>query len=188
MSAPLRVAGWGTLDDGASITWTIADGRRGRRWREVVTGSGAVAHSLLLETGPDRRFSHLELARVGGLWTFHPESDGTLHGNHVDPRERDVHHVTGLPFGPDDVLIVEGSPLDAAAVAWRLSSGMVVGSSATVAGVILRQTGSIEATRAVSVERLSPTRWRIGDGRAFDIDADGLPHVAEGQRRPLEIG
>ena len=76
MSAPLRVAGWGTLDDGAGVTWTVAEGRRGRRWREVVVRGDAVGHSLLLETGIDGRFSHLELARAGGLWTFHPETDG----------------------------------------------------------------------------------------------------------------
>ena len=101
MSAPLRMAGWGTLDDGAAMTWTVAEGRRGRRWREVVARGDAVAHSLLLETGVDDRFSHLELARAGGLWTFHPEGDGTLHGNHVDPRGQAVRHVVGLPFGPD---------------------------------------------------------------------------------------
>ncbi|HYN69258.1 MAG TPA: hypothetical protein VEX41_03500, partial [Candidatus Eisenbacteria bacterium] len=115
MSASVRVAGWGTLEDGAAITWTIAEGRRGRRWREVVARDDAVVHSLLLETGAAGRFRHLELARAGGLWTFHPEPDGTLHGNHVDPRERDVRHIEGLRFAPDDLLLIEGSPLSAAA-------------------------------------------------------------------------
>ena len=131
MSRPLRVAGWGTLDDGAAVTWTIAEGRRGRRWREVVARDEAVRHSLLLETAVDGRFSHLELARAGGLWTFHPEPDGTLHGNHVDPDGRTVRHVEGLPFAPDDLLIIEGSPLGAAAVAWRLAGAVQVGASLT---------------------------------------------------------
>jgi hypothetical protein len=187
VSAPLRVAGWGALDDGAAITWTIAQGRRGRRWREVVARGEAVGHSLLLETDAVGRFSHLELARAGGLWTFHPEPDGTLHGNHVDPRERDVHHVVGMRFAPDDLLVIEGSPLAAAAIAWRLSTEVGEGSSATFAGVVLHATGAIEALRMIGVERLSGTRWRIGDGRPFDIGADGVPSLTDGETRPLEL-
>ena len=73
------------------VTWTISEGRRGRRWREVVADGPAVRHALLLETDPTGRFSHLELASAAGLWTFHPEADGTLHGNHVDPGRRRGH-------------------------------------------------------------------------------------------------
>src|SRR6187399_1360946 len=122
MTAPTRVAGWGLRDDGATVTWTVADGRRGRRWREVVATGDAVHHSLLLETAPDRRFSHMELARAGGLWTFHPESDATLHGNAVERATREVRHVVGWRFAPDDLVLVEGSPLSAAAIAWHAST------------------------------------------------------------------
>ena len=113
------------------ITWTVAEGRRGRRWREVVVRGDAVGHSLLLETGADGRFSHLELARAGGLWTFHPETDGTLHGNHVDPRGRDVRHVVGLPFAPDDLLAHRG--IAAGCRCHRLAAGgsIAAGTSAT---------------------------------------------------------
>ncbi len=187
MSAPLRMAGWGTLDDGAAITWTVAEGRRGRRWREVVARGDAVGHSLLLETGVDGRFSHLELARAGGLWTFHPEADGTLHGNHVDPAGRDVSHVVGMPFAPDDLLLIAGSPLSAAAIAWRLSGSMTEGASATRAGVVLRASGELDAVPAIRVERLAGGRWRLDDGRPFGIDADGIPVLADGESRPLEL-
>ena len=188
MSAPLRVAGWGTLDDGAAITWTVAEGRRGRRWREVVVRDGAVAHSLLLETGTEGRFSHLELARADGLWTFHPEPVRTLHGNHVDPRGRDVRHVDGLPFAADDLLHIEGSPLAAAAIAWRLAGSVAVDARATRAGVILRASGSLDPTPAIRVERLAGGRWRIDDGRPFEIDDDGIPVLGDGESRPLELG
>ena len=187
MSVPLRVAGWGTLDDGAAITWTVAEGRRGRRWREVVVRGDAVGHSLLLETGVDGRFSHLELARAGGLWTFHPETDGTLHGNHVDPRGRDVQHVVGLPFAPDDLLLIEGSPLGAAAIAWRLAGSIAAGTGATSAGVILRASGAVDAVPAIRVGHVSDGRWRIDEGRPFEIDADGVPLLADGETRPLEL-
>ncbi len=187
MSAPLRMAGWGTLDDGAAITWTVAEGRRGRRWREVVVRGDAVAHSLLLETGTDGRFSHLELARAGGLWTFHPETDGTLHGNHVDPRGRDVRHVVGLPFAPDDLLLIEGSPLTAAAIAWRLAGSIAAGASATAAGVVLRASGELEPVPGIRVGHVSDGLWHIDDGRPFEIDAHGVPVLAGGETRPLEL-
>jgi hypothetical protein len=187
MSAPLRVAGWGTLDDGAAMTWTVAEGRRGRRWREVVARGDGVAHSLLLETGVDGRFSHLELARAGGLWTFHPEGDGTLHGNHVDPRGQAVRHIVGLPFGSDDLFLVEGSPLSAAAIAWRLASSVPASVSTTSAGVVLRASGELDAVPAIGIERLSMGRWRVQAGRPFEIDAAGLPVLADGETRPLEV-
>ena len=97
MSDPTRKAGWGTASDGSLVTWTVSEGRRGRRWREVIARDGAVVHALLLETDPDGRFSHMELARADGLWTFHPEADGTLHGNHVGSGSG-VGHIAGRPF------------------------------------------------------------------------------------------
>jgi hypothetical protein len=187
MSVPFRVAGWGTLDDGAVVTWTIAEGRRGRRWREIVTRGDAVSHSLLLETDADRRFSHLELARVDGLWTFHPEGDGTLHGNHVDAAAREVHHVVGMPFGGDDLLVIEGSPLGAAAIAWRLAVELTDGETSTFAAVILPAAGSTAAVPAIRVQRVSASRWRIGAGDPFEIDADGAPVLPGGEVRPLEL-
>src|SRR5215213_1686927 len=155
---PIRVAGWGRRDDGATVTWTVAEGRRGRRWREVVATGDAVRHSLLLETGSDRRFSRLELARARGLWTFHPEGDGTLHGNAVERDRPEVRHVAGWPFAPEDVVLVEGSPLSAAAIGWhasRLGPGHdSTEARATTAGVILRTTGEIEAVASIRLDRL----------------------------------
>src|SRR6185503_4934294 len=119
VTGPTRAAGWGRgPEDGTILTWTVAEGRKGRRWREVVGRGSDVVHSLLLETDPNGRFSHLELARADGLWTFHPEADGTLHGNHVGGPEPGVRHVAGWAFGPRDVLLVEGSAVSAAAIAW----------------------------------------------------------------------
>ena len=156
MSAPTRVAGWGTAADGSVITWTVSDGRKGRRWREVVARGTEVIHALLLETDPDGIFSHLELARADGLWTFHPEGDGTLHGNHVDPSEAGVRHVEGWSFRPDDVLVVD-------------------------------QMGGLRREDALGIERLSQTRWQVGDWPAIDVDEAGLPVLDAQQRRPLEV-
>ncbi|MEO8438431.1 MAG: hypothetical protein ABI562_08210 [Chloroflexota bacterium] len=191
MTSAIRMAGWGRIADGALVTWTVAEGRKGRRWREVVSRhDGGVEHALLLETAPGGRFSHLELARADGLWTFHPEADGTLHGNHVGPDGPGVRHFAGRPFGPDDAVIVEGSPLSLAAIAWRWSG---TGSDAepserTVAGVVIGADGQLRELPDVRIERQAPRRWRVGEGSAFEIDGLGLPVLDDGEIRPLELG
>lgn len=187
MTAPIRVAGWGVDADGSAVTWTVAGGRKGRRWREVVTRDATVVHALLLETDPDRRFNHMELARADGLWTFHPEPDGTLHGNHVGRGETGVRHIVGWAFAADDVVMVEGSPFSLAAVAWQLASSMREGETAEVAGVVIRSDGELAQVPAIRVERLSPTRWRVGEGNPFDLDDAGLPILEGGETRPLEL-
>jgi hypothetical protein len=113
----VRLAGRGRGSDGAIVTWTIAEGRRGRRWRESVVRDGELVHALLYETDPDRRFSHLELAVSGGLATLHPEGDGTLHGNVVRPGSG-MEHVAGMPLAPGGSVLVGGSIVASAAVAW----------------------------------------------------------------------
>ena len=120
----LRRAGHGRATDGSLVTWSVAEGRRGRRWREVRTrgsaqaGEGtAVVSSLLLELDVDGRFAHLELSTAAGLLTLHPESDGTLHGNTITAAG--IGHVASLPWHPDDVILVEGSVVTAVVAAPR---------------------------------------------------------------------
>ena len=188
MSPPTRSAGWGTGAFGSVVTWTVAEGRKGRRWREVVSRGTAVIHALMLETDPDGKFSHLELARSDGLWTFHPEPNGTLHGNHVGGKKPGVRHVAGWAFGPDDALVVEGSPLGLASVAWRWARAMAPDGSAAieVGGVLLRPGGELVQVPALRIERLSAKRWRVGDGSPFELDAAGLPVLVGGTVRPLD--
>lgn len=186
MTAPTRVAGWGQLADGAVATWTVAEGRKGRRWREVVARGAETVHALLLETDAAGRFSHLELARADGLWTFHPEPDGTLHGNQVRPGDPEIRHVRGWPFAPDDVVVIDGSPTSLAAIAWHHARSLAAGSAAEAAGVVIRRDGELERASAIRVERLASTRWRVAGGTAFDVDGDGLPVLAGGRRMPLE--
>ncbi len=40
MTGPTRMAGWGRAADGSTVTWTVAEGSKGRRWREVVALGG----------------------------------------------------------------------------------------------------------------------------------------------------
>ena len=184
MTAPRRLAGSGRWGD-RTVVWTMSEGRRGRRWREVVARGSATRHALLLETDPDGRFSHLELARADGLWTFHPEADGTLHGNHVARGEAGVRHVAGWPFGRDDALLIEGSPLAAAALAWRWRAA-TAGSAWGVAAVEIRADGGLVRHPEIRVGRLDDRRWRVGEGNPFLVDDAGLPVLGDGEQRPLE--
>ena len=160
----LRRAGHGLAADGADVTWSVAEGRRGRRWREVVRAGEGIRSSLLLELDREGRFSHLELSTAAGLLTLHPESDGTLHGNAVT--SKGIEHIRGLPWSSDVQIALEGSPVCAAIAA---SHGA-------------RQH---EALR-IGID-LSLSRGRVAaDPR--DATADGLPSLANGTSWPLEEG
>lgn len=187
MSEPLRIAGWGSLPDGASVTWTISEGRRGRRWRESVAVGSTLRHALLLETDPDGRFSHLELAAATGLWTFHPEGDGTLHGNHVDPTGAAVRHVVGWPFDGDALLLVDGSPIAASAAAWWLATTVAADGRSTRAAVgVDPAAGTTEALEALEIERHGADAWRLGRSPVFGVDPRGAPMLSDGRVEALE--
>ena len=187
MTELTRVAGSGSLADGSAATWTVAEGRKGRRWREVVTRGTTVIHALMLETDRDGRFSHLELAREDGLWTFHPEGDRTLHGNHVGRREPGVRHFGGWPFSLDDALIVEGSPISLAALTWRWARSIGEGGVIDLAGVVVGSGDQLDRVGSIRVGRLAGTRWQVGEGRPFEIDQAGLPVLKGGHTWPLEL-
>ena len=162
----LRLAGTGRAHDGATVIWSVAEGLRGRRWREAVTRDGPVLHSLLLELDPAGRFAHLELTTPAGLLTLHPEGDGTIHGNAVTASG--ITHVRGVPWGPDDVIVVEHSVVcQAVAGSWQRARGL-------------------DALRVVKVEPdLSLTRERTSSRRA-DQDGGELPVLEDPHMWPLE--
>lgn len=170
----LRRAGHGRATDGSLVTWSVAEGSRGRRWREVRTFEPArageettVVSSLLFELDPDGRFAHLELSTAAGLLTLHPEGDGTLHGNAVTAVG--VEHIAGLPWAPDDVILVEGSVVTVVVAESRPDS--------PAAGALI-----ISLDLALSRAPLAPP---AGVGAA---DAAGLPLLGDGATWPLERG
>jgi hypothetical protein len=80
----LRRAGRGRLPDGAHVTWSVADGSRGRRWRWTLADVGSFVHSGLIELDGQAQFARLELATRHGMLTLHPEPDGrSINGNAV---------------------------------------------------------------------------------------------------------
>jgi hypothetical protein len=158
----LRRAGHGRAPDGALVTWSVAEGRRGRRWREVVRAGEGIRSSLLLELDPDGRFSHLELSTAAGLLTLHPEPDGTLHGNAVT--SAGMRHVVGLAWDPDGIVLLDGSAVClAAAVSARRASSACL----RVGLDLALEVGS------TSVDPSAAT-------------SNGLPNLVDGASWPLE--
>ena len=184
MTSWLRRAGRGRLPDGSTVLWSVAEGSRGRRWREIRRSPrGELLTSLLLETDPGGLFAHLELSTAAGLLTLHPEGDGTLHGNVV--AERSLRHVAGLPWTPRSVVLVEGSPLATSAATRSLANDVGPGSSADVAVVRIGADLEVRPGRA-AVRRVTAHEWQIGSGGSIEIDPDGLPVLADAETWPLE--
>jgi hypothetical protein len=167
----VRLAGRGRGSDGAMVTWTVAEGRRGRRWRETVVRDDVLVHSLLYETDGERRFSHLELATPTGLVTLHPEGDGTLHGNVVRPGSG-MEHIVGLTFPTGMLLLVGGSTVASVAAAW---AGQGSGDD-PVPAVVLDPTTLTLSSQEVDPSVLGPS------------DERGVPVMDGARIWPLEDG
>jgi hypothetical protein len=163
VTAPVRRAGRGRLADDSTVVWSVSEGRRGRRWREVRrSADGVVITSLLLETDVAGRFAHIELSTAAGLLTLHPEADGTLHGNVIT--DGGLRHVRGLPWTTSSVVQVEGSILASAAAARSAPGNVAHGVRITL------ELNVVAMHESVSVE----------------LDADGLPVLTDATTWPLE--
>jgi hypothetical protein len=171
----VRRAGSGRFVDGTDVFWSVAEGQKGRRWREVRSKAGFVVSSLLLETFPDRRFAHLELSTAAGLLTLHPEGDGTLHGNVVTATG--VRHVIGLPWPAGSAVVVDGSAISIAAAAWFLTVDHSPTEPSERRPIVM-----IDPSLGVKAASMP------ADGLSHDkIDVDGLPVLENGQSWPLEV-
>lgn len=187
MTAFLRRAGTGRLADGAMLTWSVADGRRGRRWRAVATTDGGITHALLLEVDLAGRPSRLELTTPAGLLTLHPDADGSsLHGNVVSA---DGMRHLALPWSHEHGLSVDGRPIADAVTAHRLARDCGVGESRLVSLVAIGPDLAIRE-REVRFERARSDLWQIADPageRTLAVDPRGIPAgLAEPREWPLE--
>jgi hypothetical protein len=200
MTAFVRLAGSGILADGSRLVWSVADGRRGRRWRAVASADGVMTHALLLEVDLDGRPSRLELATSTGMLTLHPDdARQSLHGNAVLPDG--VRHLR-LAWSDEHGLEVEGRPIATAVSARRLARTIAVGEGRTIPVVLITATLEVSETTRRFV-RLGETEWRIepdtsasvaggaGAPQAISliVDGRGIP-VGLGNARewPLELG
>ena len=133
------------------MLWSVAEGRRGRRWRSIRRDSaGLLVSDLLVELDPIGRWTRLELATTAGILTLHPERDDTaVHGNVVTEKG-----VVPLVFAwsPGHCLVVEGEPV--AAVALSRPSG----DAGSAPGLLVNADLSVTVGEAIVVPAGSPNR------------------------------
>jgi hypothetical protein len=169
MPEPVRRGGRGRLPGGALLTWSLAEGGRGRRWRATRIVDGRLEAALLLEVDGADRLARLELSGAAGLLTIHPSADRReVHGNVVTPDG--VRHLR-FTWSPDHELVVEGFPVALMpALRARRESG---DHPAVIVGADLRpHAGTVDLGRL---------------GGEFAIDADGAPAgLRDAEDWPLE--
>ena len=187
MSELVRRAGRVGQADGSVILWSVADGRRGRRWRVAVARDGGFVSSTLLEVSAAGRPVRLELTTSGGLLTLHPEASGDLHGNAVT--QGGVRHLR-YAWSDEHELVVSGVPILDAVTAQRLAGSTPAGEGRTVPVVVVGLELAIrEGVR--SFHRLDAVTWRIdgeGDQETMTIDARGIPRWSgDVDEWPLEV-
>ena len=157
------------MPDGAVLTWSLAEGGRGRRWSASRVRNGRLEGTLMLEIGGAGRPARLELGTADGLLTLHPDrGERELHGNVVTAGG--IRHLR-FDWSPAHELVVDGFPVVLMAAVRR---GRDPGDrpAVIVGGRLECGTGSI----------------RLDDvGGDFDIDADGAPAgLADAEDWPLE--
>lgn len=155
-----RRAGTGQLNDGGTVTWSVADGRRGRRWRWTVTDGEMLRHAGLIELDPGRRLTRLELSSRFGSLTLHPDHDGrTISGN---------------------VVTAEG--VRALSFAWDPRAAVEIAVDAFATAILA--TGEIDGTLLIR-PKLGVV---AGAGSArLPLDDRGIPRLAEAREWPLEL-
>lgn len=164
------------------MTWSVAEGRRGRRWRSVSNDAHGIIHVLLLEVDRAGRPSRLELTTSAGLLTLHPSADQReIHGNVVSATGEGVRPLA-FDWGQERELEVIGRPLATVAALHRRRAHVKVGRGGTL-DVLSIDPELHVATASRSFERLTERRWRVGT-LELEIDEDGLP--LGGRRWPLE--
>jgi hypothetical protein len=172
------------LQDGSVLLWSIAEGRRGARWRGSTARDAALRSDLLLEVAADGRPSRLEIATPAGLLTLHPEADGiSAHGNVVG-----IDGVRPLAFewSPRHWFESRQGPLVAAAMCRSFRAELGVGEMRLVPG--LHVDDQLRVWRGErGVQRLTETRFLIEEANGFgwelSLDDEGLPIFEAGERR-----
>lgn len=155
----LRRAGTGTLEDGSVVTWSVAEGARGRRWRWTIATGEGLRHAGLIELDPHGRFGRLELETAQGMLTLHPDADRrSAHGNVVRPGGVEP---VAVAWSDDDGLAIDHDAFGSAVAGWR-GRGWVVGLD-----LRLRHEDGGGATALELDERGVP---RFGDGREFPLE------------------
>jgi hypothetical protein len=188
----LRLAGVEALEEGSLRTWSVAEGTRGRRWRETrLDRERRLVSTMALETGPDGSFARLELTTDSGMLTLHPDTDGrSAHGNVVMPTG--MRHLA-LPWGPDRRLLVLGSRLSARMLVAGIAPGDGAGAPEEPARVsALVVPDELDLREAVVSVVRADRGWSIlVAGVAIEVEEasiPALPFAGTGATWPLEEG
>jgi hypothetical protein len=158
----LRWAGTGGQPDGSLVTWSVAEGARGRRWRWTVSDDAGLRHAGLVELdGAD--FARLELESRSGMLTLHPDRERTMaHGNVVRVEGVDP---LAVPWADGDRIAIEGDAFGSAVAGWQ-GRGWVVGHDLRL--------------------RRRDAAPHVGPGLALSADDRGVPVLIDAQEWPLE--
>ena len=188
MTLPVRRAGRALTLDGASITWTQAEGARGTRWRESIVSDGGLRRTVLVEVSAAGRPTRLEVTTTAGLLTLHPETDeSAIHGNVAGADG--VRHLA-FDWSPAHELLLLGSPASAAVTLGRLASELAVGETRTLD--VLRIDDGLDPRPARWTARRTDERaWHLrslddGEERLVSLDASGRPVLPGAVEWPLE--
>jgi hypothetical protein len=191
----VRLAGYGIDRLGRAVTWTIADGERGRRWREATAGSGTadgasggLAHAVTMETGHAGQWLRLEVAAPAGLLSLHPDRDGSINGNVVSGAG--VHHVA-LGVVQPPLVDVRDSLVAETALCRALERQVAAGEGSTVSVVRVLPTLDVEIGE-LQVMRTDARTWELTDAdgiRTVSMGDRGAPVTSDaGAKWPLETG
>lgn len=158
----LRRAGHGRLADGRLVTWSVAEGARGRRWRWIIaTGEGTLEHAGLIELDGSGRFGRLELETAVGMLTLHPADDGAAaHGN-----------------------VVRTDRVDPIIVPWATHTGIRFARD-PFAGALL---GGAGPKIAIAADLTLSVGEHVTDLTMPEIDDRGVPRLDQAREWPLEV-
>ena len=186
MSREVRVAAHDRDARNRDVVWTVADGRNGRRWRELTIDPAGPVRSLLLETDSQGSWIRLEISAAEGLLSLHPEGDGSIHGNLTS--KLGVRHLSPGKIKPARV-DVPGPLIAEAALCWALTRQLKVGEGRTIQLAVVTDNLGV-AMADLSAERRTTATWELRDGdrrRLVELDDNGLPVAHVGAEHwPLE--
>jgi hypothetical protein len=160
MSGWLRRAGSGRQADGSDVTWSVAEGERGRRWRWTVNDLGVVRHAALVEIDPGGAFSRLELATPLGLLTLHPGPGVRSINGNVVTADR-VRPLT-LDWSPRAALAIAGD---------SFGSAVLLGGAAGPTLVIRPRLGIVAGDGGPALERDRRGIPILTDAREWALEA-----------------
>jgi hypothetical protein len=180
------------------VTWTIADGERGRRWREATARAGAAGdsdvaspgleHAVTIETGHAGQWLRLEVAAPAGLLSLHPDRDGSINGNVVS--EAGVRHIALGAVEPP-LVDVRDSLVAETALCRALERLVAAGEGSTISVIRVLPTLDVNVAE-LQVMRTDARTWELTDVdgiRTVSMGDRGAPVTSDaGAKWPLETG